>query len=145
MTKLCNHQEQELSTCHLWLSLWCSKNVPLFIQLGQADRAHRRFISNTQLFTQKAAHTDTRVTVDDWLPESVGGQELNAPGRHDSICWGRKECCSFTSPQSDYFSEAVEKRECHDSALGCVHSLSCDDVTDGISTLISHNKRKSHA
>lgn len=48
-------------------------------------------------------------------------------------------------PQLDYFLHSSGEQECHDSALGPIHSLSCDDVTDGIFTLISHNKRKSRA
>lgn len=61
----------------------------------------------------------------------------------------KKERYSFTAlptppPKSDYFLQKPE-RDCHDSALGPFHPLSCDDVTDGIVTLISHNKWKGMA
>jgi len=40
------------------------------------------------------------------------------------------------------FLQSTGEWECHDSALGPVRPLCCDDVTDGVFNLISHNKEK---
>lgn len=123
------------------------KNVRVCIYLGRTDWATLAFHQQHPAFSPgTATHTDARelsnttTTASDWL-EQFGGQELIAAGRHDGMCWRRKERYSLTSPVR-LFLQSSGEQECHDSALGPVHSLSSDDVTDGIFTLISHNKRE---
>ncbi len=141
MTKLYNHQEQEQRMCHLWFLLWCSKPYHYLFILAEltehsaVSSATPRF-SSAQLRTLMPACRPTRprpLTTDLW---AVGGQWLIAPGHHD---WRRKE---RHFPRVRLFLQSGGEQQCHDSALGPVHSLSCDDVTDGIFTFISHNKGK---
>lgn len=78
MAKFYSHQEQQLSTCHLWFLLWLLKFVSLFIYPGRADWAHWHITSNTLLLTHTAAHADTRVqpntTLSNLLAEQLGAQ-----------------------------------------------------------------------
>lgn len=147
MTKLCNHQEQEPSTCHPWFLLWSSQTYHYLFILSELTE-HTGVSSATPCFSPMQPLTLT--------PRRCTAQPR--PSTTDLLSgWGSVAYCSRASlqyllkegrvllihfPQSDYFSKSSGEWECHHSASGHIHPLSCDDVTDGIFTLISHNRGK---
>lgn len=119
------------------------KSLTLFIYTGRADWAHWRVISNTLLFTRTATHVDAEALSD---PDSRrlsiwrSVAYCSGPSRRHLLKEGNALLIHF--PQVRLCFRSSAEQECHDSALGPVHSFSCDDVTDGIFPLISHNKGK---